>query len=263
MDFNYNKDIIYKIINNITLSLDIIVPKGLKEPAPCVVWFHGGGWREGSKDDIGSMPFLPGELLSSGICIVSVEYRLVDKNGGGFSQSVSDAKDAIEFVKTLSYIDKNKIFTGGISAGAYLALETAMLYKTLNVRGVLSFSGITFMRGCDTEFSKLNVYPITQGFIDGFLKASQNKIDSTVNPSQLLFTCDKSISFFVVHGDMDECVNVQSTDEFVKRTKNLGFEIEYVRINNSNHTFFPVGNPISPPLKQIMKAATEFVKKCS
>ena len=263
MDFEYKKDIKYKKVDNVSLFLDILMPKNLKSPAPCVVWFHGGGWQEGGKSDIGSMPFLPGELLERGVCVICAEYRLVNKNGGGFSQSISDAKDAVEFVKTISYIDKNRIFTGGISAGAYLALETAMLYKNLNIRGVLSFSGITYMRGGDSEFSTLYVPPTTQGYIDAFLNSSQAPIDNKVNPSDLFGECKQSLRFFIAHGDMDECVNVKSADVFAKRAEDLGFEIMYIRIKYSNHTFSPVGGIISPSLKQIMHVAAEFVNKCS
>lgn len=263
LDFNYKKDIVYKTVNGHDLCIDFLVPNGSEIPVPCVVWFHGGGWKEGKKTDIGEFPFLPMELLSKDICIASAEYRLTGKNGGGFSQSVSDAKDAIEFVKSLPFVSCNGIFTGGISAGAYMALETAMMCETLDIKGVLSFSGITFVRGNDPEFVGIEVPSLTRGFIRDFIDASKEYPDERVNPSFLLFGARKDIRFFLVHGDCDECVNVRSADMFANRAKDLGFYIEYVRIHNSNHTFSPVNGALYPPLRDIMKKAAEFVKKFS
>src|SRR5687767_5073051 len=41
-------------------------------PTPVVLFIHGGGWRQGSKDRAGVEPY-----LSEGVSVVAVEYRFI------------------------------------------------------------------------------------------------------------------------------------------------------------------------------------------
>lgn len=74
------KDIVYGSVGKHQLKLDVYRPKSdalLKAaPLPAVVMIHGGGWREGSKADMGS--FSIGLAQKDYVCF-SVDYRLIDR----------------------------------------------------------------------------------------------------------------------------------------------------------------------------------------
>jgi len=131
-------DIQYLLADGMDLHLDIYLPrdnvhldptdltklnpiKGL----PTVVFFHGGGWVEGSKGG-SALQFLP--YLSKGFSVVNVQYRL-----GGHSRApaaVEDVRSAVWWVKRNAEkygFDPEKLILTGQSAGGHLALLAGML----------------------------------------------------------------------------------------------------------------------------------------
>src|ERR1700675_2997014 len=54
-------------------QLDVYTPDGVPDDAPVVVFFHGGGWAIGDKDEY---RFIAEALTSAGIVVVIPNYRL-------------------------------------------------------------------------------------------------------------------------------------------------------------------------------------------
>lgn len=50
-DIEEIKDIEYKNINGKSLQLDLYKPANLQDPAPLLVFIHGGGWKSGKRSD--------------------------------------------------------------------------------------------------------------------------------------------------------------------------------------------------------------------
>ncbi len=101
-------------------KLDLYYPIG-KDDYAVLVWFHGGGLEEGSKD-------LPEGLRNGGYAIATVNYRLYGK-GAKCPDYTNDAAEAVAWVaKNIAEYggDPSKIFIGGHSAGGYLALMLAL-----------------------------------------------------------------------------------------------------------------------------------------
>lgn len=97
--------------------LDLYVPVGVKD-FPTVVYYHGGGLRNGKRS-------IPAELKNRGWAVVGVGYRLHPK--AQHPEYIEDAAAAVAW--TFKNIgarggDPSKIFVTGISAGGYL---TAMV----------------------------------------------------------------------------------------------------------------------------------------
>jgi predicted peptidase len=91
---------------------------------PLAVFIHGGGFTGGSKDKINASTIK--QLLSSGIHVASVEYRLIKH--AKFPAQHEDAARAIQFLRSKSKawaIDKNYIGGFGGSAGADLVAYLA------------------------------------------------------------------------------------------------------------------------------------------
>lgn len=95
------------------------------EPAPLVVFFHGGGWSLGALDDYDSL--LSALASLSGAAIVSVGYRLAPEHP--FPAGLNDARDATVHAarRAEAYgCDPRRLGVMGDSAGGNLAAVIAL-----------------------------------------------------------------------------------------------------------------------------------------
>lgn len=115
-------------------KLDVYVPDNKAESAPVVVYFYGGRWAEGSKDQY---KFLAQALTSRGYVAVIADYRLYPQVK--FPAFVKDGAQAIEWVHKHAQeygADPQKLFVMGHSAGAHIAAMLALNNEYLsNVGG--------------------------------------------------------------------------------------------------------------------------------
>jgi len=100
-----------------------------REPAPLMLYVHGGSWIGGSKAGVSGLE----EVLAAGISVASVEYRLVGKaTAAGIRPPVAwpmhDVARALQFVRSKAAdwnVDKTRICVLGNSAGACTGLWLA------------------------------------------------------------------------------------------------------------------------------------------
>lgn len=97
-------------------------------PAPCLIYYHGGGYVLGNVD---SYDTLVQQLAAASSCVViSVDYRLAPEVKS--AQIFADAFGAYQWVYDQSEslgIDRQRIAIGGDSAGGNLAIAVALLCK--------------------------------------------------------------------------------------------------------------------------------------
>ena len=73
--YNLVPDITYHRAGGFDLKLDVYRPSRAGDPAPTLIYMHGGGWTSGTKES-SLFAFLP--FLEMGWAVVNVEYRLAD-----------------------------------------------------------------------------------------------------------------------------------------------------------------------------------------
>src|SRR5262245_63058787 len=97
------KNVAYATVGGEKLLLDIAVPPG-DGPFPCVVCFHGGAWRGGSRRDLsGGFKDRNGKphaswievIAAKGYVAAAVSYRLAPSHK--FPAMIEDARAAIRF----------------------------------------------------------------------------------------------------------------------------------------------------------------------
>jgi acetyl esterase/lipase len=123
--YDVELNVVYRTANNWDAKLDIIRPRRALAPTPTVMYFHGGGWTNGTKDS-GLMSALP--YLEMGYAVVNVEYRMA--NVSLAPAAVEDARCAMRWVyrhAKENNFDLNRLVLTGNSAGAHLALIGGML----------------------------------------------------------------------------------------------------------------------------------------
>ncbi len=110
-----HRDLQYAKVDDVALHLDLYLPDEADSP-PLVVWIHGGGWRQGSKN---RCPMV--WLNQHGYAVASVQYRLTDK--AKFPAQIHDCKGAIRWLRANSKkygYNAERIGVAGISAGGHL-----------------------------------------------------------------------------------------------------------------------------------------------
>lgn len=122
-------------------TLDFYPARGVKGPAPLVLFVHGGGWKRGNKDNAGSR-HAPGHFTALGYNYASIDYRLVpaatvEQQAGDVARAL---KALLERAATLG-IDRNRVVIMGHSAGAHLVALVGTDEQYLRGAG-LSFADI-------------------------------------------------------------------------------------------------------------------------
>lgn len=114
--------------------LDVYVPDDLAGPAPVVVFFYGGSWSNGDREDY---LFVGEALASRGFIAVVPDYRLYPEVA--FPDFLDDSASAVRWVwdSIAEYRgDPDRIFLMGHSAGAYNAAMLAVDPRYLEAAGV-------------------------------------------------------------------------------------------------------------------------------
>jgi acetyl esterase/lipase len=107
-------------------------PGGAREPV--VVFFYGGGWRSGRRQDYG---FVAKAYAARGFVVVIPDYRLVPDVR--FPAFIDDAARAVRWTHdNVARFggDPDRIVLAGHSAGAYLAVMLALDRRYLEAAGV-------------------------------------------------------------------------------------------------------------------------------
>ncbi|MHC5074924.1 MAG: alpha/beta hydrolase, partial [Planctomycetota bacterium] len=113
--------------------LDVYYPKGV-EGYPTIVWFHGGGLREGVRQ---TGEYVAKRFTSEGMAVVLVSYRLSPKVKCPVYIDDSATAVAWTFKNITKYGgDPDKIFVSGHSAGGYLTSIVGIDKRYLNKYGI-------------------------------------------------------------------------------------------------------------------------------
>jgi acetyl esterase/lipase len=98
---------------------------GVTEPAPALLWIHGGGYVTGAAqhDDRLCLGF----SRRLGITVASVDYRLAPAHP--YPASLQDCHSALTWLAGLPAVDPDRVAIGGASAGGGLAAALALLVR--------------------------------------------------------------------------------------------------------------------------------------
>jgi acetyl esterase/lipase len=115
-------------------TLDVYTPKSTAGPAPVLVFFYGGGWSAGRRQDYA---WVGQALASRGFVVVVPDYRLVPDVR--YPTFVQDCALAVRWAHDHAAAfggDPNRILLAGHSAGAYNAVMLALDPAFLRAAGV-------------------------------------------------------------------------------------------------------------------------------
>ena len=205
-------------------KLDVYRPRGLRRPAPVVVFLYGGRWQNGSKADY---RLLANALTRRGIVTVVADYRLYPEVR--FPAFVEDAAGAVRWTRdNIARFggDTTRIFVAGHSAGAHIATLLALDEQWLRsagvppggVRGFVSIAGPV-----DTVWTDPDVQALMGPPAGWPATYPRTHVDGTEPPLLLL------------HGGGDETVNPSSSTRLAARIRAHGGCVRTIVYPNVGH----------------------------
>jgi len=221
----------YRIFPNITylraggwdLKLDVYQPRVARTQSPTLIYIHGGGWTNGSKES-SALTFLP--YLEMGWAVVNVEYRMADVAPA--PAAVEDCRCALRWVyrNAEQYnFDLDKLVVSGNSAGGHLSLTTGFLQESagldrqcpgnrrrswstgttsteeLKVAAIINWYGISDV----TDLIHRTPGP-SGSFTEAWLGSTLNREQIATRVSPLTYVREGLPPVLTIHGDADPIV---------------------------------------------------------
>lgn len=96
--------------------LDLYIPAEPKSARPLVIWIHGGGWQNGSKENCPAL-----SLTSQGFAVASINYRL--SSHAPFPAQIQDCQAAVRWLRAHAAeygLNPERFGVWGSSAGGHL-----------------------------------------------------------------------------------------------------------------------------------------------
>jgi len=110
--------------------IDLWRPRGAG-PHPVVLMVHGGCWQTEIADRR-LMDWVAGDLRDAGVAVWNIDYRGVDRAGGGYPGTFHDVAAAADRLRDAAAdhdLDLDRLVTVGHSAGGHLALWLAARHR--------------------------------------------------------------------------------------------------------------------------------------
>jgi arylformamidase len=231
----------YATSNNAKQTLDVYFPDESKS-APVFIFLHGGGFREGDKDEYGyvALPF-----TSKGVVTVVPSYRWAPEYR--YPAQVQDVYDVLSWVyRNIESMggDPNRIYIGGHSAGAILSAsvsvdtswtESRKLPRDI-VKGCIPISG-----GYDLR---------TNPFVGHYVSDPKLLIEA----SPTLNVRNPPKDNLIAVGTKEEIFHSPSR-EFVKKLSEKGVNAKLLILENMDHadTVWSLRDSNSELFQEIMK----------
>jgi acetyl esterase len=226
----------------------IYMPKSLRKAgglAPCLVFFHGGGWVIG---DLDSHDVVCRKLADEGeLIVISVDYRLAPEHK--FPSAVDDAIAATKWIAEHARqlgIDASRLTVGGDSAGGNLAAVVSIAARDGNgpkIAGqVLIYPatdfGMAHHSHSEPETSILLTHSVIRWFRDHYLNGAPDVDDWRASPGRAKTLARLPPSYVLTAGAdplRDE------GDEYAHRLKEAGVPVTHRHFPGQFHGFFTMG----------------------
>lgn len=227
-------------------KLDVYLPKekAPKGGRPGLVFVHGGGWKNGSKES-GFWASLPARYAAKGYVCISVNYRLTG-DGGGFPACVHDVKNAVRWFRANSKelgLDPKRIGAYGNSAGAHLVSMLGLVKKEAGLEG----------KGTHLDQSSLVQAVCASATPSNFLKwknqlfpnrgvlagDQENHHSRAAKASPVTYAAEDAPPFLLVHAENDRTVPFEQGEVLANRLKASGAKnVTLMRFKDGGHGVF-------------------------
>jgi dipeptidyl aminopeptidase/acylaminoacyl peptidase len=217
-------------------------PPASERPVPAVVYPHGGPTEFSGDEWDGHAQY----FLDKGYAWLALNFRGSTGRGKTFERlnfddwgggDRDDCLAAADFLRTLDWVDGDKLGIFGASYGSYMALCAAVEDAGERFRCAVCKYG-----DCDL----LTTW--TQGDRDGVYYCGENMLGHPSENREVwqrgspVHRLDRlAVPLLIAHGERDERVNPKQSEELVAALRRLGKTFEYVTYPTEAHGFLRAG----------------------
>jgi acetyl esterase/lipase len=221
---------------------DLWLPAGAG-PHPVVLMVHGGCWQTDIADRT-IMSWIADDLRRRGIAVWNIDYRGVDRPGGGYPGTFQDAAAAADALRAHAAghrLDLTRIVAVGHSAGGHLALWLAgrprlpagsplRTADPLPIRSVVSLGGLPDLEeaahsqnGCGNEVVVRLTGGVRAGRIDPFTDTSVPRL-APLGMAQVL-----------INGLQDRIIPTAYAEGYARPMRAAGDDVRVRMIDRTGH----------------------------
>jgi acetyl esterase/lipase len=239
-------NVVYVRANGWEGKLDIYAQRA-PAPTPTVIFIHGGGWVQGTKE-ASMLTVLP--YIAMGYSVVNVEYRLA--NVSLAPAAIEDCRCALRWVVAHAKeynLDADRIVVAGASAGGHLALTTGMVPTSAgfdrfcqlpaepHVAAIVDFYGITDIADLLDGPNK-KPFPENWPYTVQWLGNQPNRADVARASSPLTYVRPGLPPTISIHGDADPTVPYNHSVRLQDALQKAGVAHALVTIPGGGHGNF-------------------------
>ena len=224
-------------------KVDLWLPAG-KGPHPVVLMVHGGCWTTEIADRT-LMSWIADDLRKSGVAVWNIDYRGVDRPGGGYPGTFADTARAADLLAENAakyHLDTSHVVAVGHSAGGHLALWLAARAKLptdsplrtahpLKIAHVVSLGGLPDLEataaspdnGCGTEIVARLVGPRNGDRVDPYADTSVPRL------------LPIGVAQDLVNGQEDRIIPLRLATGYVAKAKAAGDPVTLHTVPNTGH----------------------------
>lgn len=219
------------------LSLDLYRPPRAnnRQPFPCVIVVHGGGWDSGTRTEI---THFNQWLAGRGYTVAAIDYRLAPKSP--WPAQRDDLLAAIAFLKSRAIdlnVDPTKLVLLGRSAGGQIAEVIGYAANDPAIRGVIALyapSDMVFAYVNAREDDILKSPVLMRQYLGGTPDSVRENYDSA---SALPRVGPRSPPTLVLHGEIDALVWYRHSVRLEARLAEQGVPHVFVSLPWATHAF--------------------------
>jgi len=244
-----HRDLAYVENGHERQKLDLYLPEKAEGPLPLLIWIHGGGWQNGSKE--GCPPLRQG-FVQRGYAVASLDYRL--SGDAIFPAQIEDCKAAIRYLRVHAReygLSPDRFGVWGSSAGGHLValLGTSGDEKAFDVGPNLGVSS-RVQAVCDyfgpTDLTQMDSHAVTGArlkhndpkspeacLLGGPVQENKEKA-ARANPLTYV-TTNALPPFLIAHGDVDPVVSFHQSELLFDALKKAGGSVRLHCIKGAGH----------------------------
>jgi len=244
---------------------DLWLPAG-KGPFPVVLMAHGGCWRSGVAK-LSIMNYAAEDLRRRGIAVWNIEYRGVDRLGGGYPgtfQDVAAAADKLAEIAPTYRLRTDRIVAFGHSAGGHLVLWLAARgripggsplrsAKPLPVAAVVSSGGLPDLEAVHAQdiCGAGNVEKLV-----GARTALRPDVYADTSPAELGVGTDTEQ---LISGDQDPIAPPALADAYAAKMKRKGARVGALTLSDTGHV--ELISPGTPAWAQTVRTIQALLRR--
>lgn len=231
------------------LALDVFEPRGADGPAPTVVFFYGGGWRDGER---AQYRFVGRALAERGVLAIVADYRTYPQ--ATFPGFMDDAARAVAWARTHAARhggDPSRLYLAGHSAGAQIAALLATDRRYLRAHGLdpAALAGVIGLSG-PYDFAITGRYRAVFGPQEQWPRAQAiNFVDGDEPP------------FLLVHGADDRVVEARDSTELAAKLRAAGGDAKALLLPGAGHAATVAGLFDTRLAPAVLPAVMDFVRR--